>query len=194
MVSLIVLSNIVAGSGGILLAAEAQSKPKEVAVIMDIDGTIADESARRAKATHEGKIDWDEYFDPKNIPMDKPVKEARKTLNQLSKMGVKIIYVSSRPQSLRKATAEWLKKNGFPEGKIYLRKKYEKTLTFKKRVCRYLARKYRVIAAVGDREKDIIAYEYARIKAFRVKPASDKDWKKISPELIKLAEETIKAK
>ncbi len=191
MLSYLIASNILAGSSTVLLASEVKSK--EVAVIMDIDGTIADESDRRAKATENGKINWDEYFDPKRLSLDKPVKEARKVLNELSRMGVKIIYVSSRPESLRKATLEWLKKNGFPEGKLYLRRKFERTLDFKKRVCKYLAKKYRVIAAVGDREKDIVAYKYAGLKAYKVAPASDKDWKKIGPELLKLARKSTRA-
>ena len=42
-------------------------------VIFDIDGTLALIDDRRALATKDnGKMDWDVFFDTKNIVLDKP--------------------------------------------------------------------------------------------------------------------------
>ena len=42
-------------------------------VIFDLDGTLALIDDRRAKSIlKNGKMDWDTFFDPKNIELDKP--------------------------------------------------------------------------------------------------------------------------
>ena len=46
---------------------------KDMWVIFDLDGTLADIESRRKLSTKEnGKIDWDKFFDPNNISLDKP--------------------------------------------------------------------------------------------------------------------------
>ena len=46
---------------------------KKDVVIFDLDGTLANIDARRAKATKDnGKMDWDIFFDPDNISLDLP--------------------------------------------------------------------------------------------------------------------------
>lgn len=158
----------------------------EPAIIVDIDGTIADEHLRRQQATVNGKIDWDIYFSPQLVLQDKPIKTARKALKKWASKGIKIFYVSSRPKSLLKTTKKWLEKNGFPKGKVYHRKKYQRTVDFKNKICAYLAKKYKVLFGVGDRKVDIEAYENAGIKAFKVESASDESWEKVLPEMEKL--------
>ena len=41
-------------------------------VIFDLDGTLALIYATIALATKSGKMDWDVFFDPKNIDLDLP--------------------------------------------------------------------------------------------------------------------------
>ena len=42
-------------------------------IIFDLDGTLADIEDRRQLCTKEnGKMDWDEFFDPINISLDLP--------------------------------------------------------------------------------------------------------------------------
>ena len=42
-------------------------------VILDLDGTLALINDRRAMSTKpDGKMDWDKFFDPANIQLDKP--------------------------------------------------------------------------------------------------------------------------
>ena len=42
-------------------------------IIFDLDGTIANIDGRRSISTKEnGKMDWDKFFDPNNINLDKP--------------------------------------------------------------------------------------------------------------------------
>ena len=42
-------------------------------VIFDLDGTLANIDKRRDVSTKDnGKLDWDKFFDPKNISLDQP--------------------------------------------------------------------------------------------------------------------------
>ena len=46
---------------------------KDMWVIFDLDGTIADISQRREVSEKEnGKLDWDKFFNSDNIGLDKP--------------------------------------------------------------------------------------------------------------------------
>ena len=50
-------------------------------VIFDLDGTLALIDKRRAISTKDnGKMDWDKFFDPKNIDLDQPNAPVIKTL------------------------------------------------------------------------------------------------------------------
>ena len=50
-------------------------------VIFDLDGTLANIDVRRDKSTKpNGKMDWDKFFDPKNISLDKPNTEKKAAL------------------------------------------------------------------------------------------------------------------
>ena len=53
-------------------------------IIFDLDGTLALIDDRRTLSTKDnGKIDWDIFFDPNNINLDKPEKE-NKISNKIS--------------------------------------------------------------------------------------------------------------
>ena len=44
---------------------------KNKIVIFDLDGTLIDDR-RKISTKPNGKLDWDKFFDPKNISLDKP--------------------------------------------------------------------------------------------------------------------------
>ena len=57
-------------------------------IIFDLDGTLADIEDRRQLCTKEnGKMDWDKFFDPKNIKLDKPKQDVIDTLHVFEKAG-----------------------------------------------------------------------------------------------------------
>ena len=57
-------------------------------VIFDLDGTLALIDKRRQISTKDnGKMDWDKFFDPKNISLDQPNQPVIDMANMLSKQG-----------------------------------------------------------------------------------------------------------
>ena len=46
---------------------------KKNTIIFDLDGTLANiEDRRKISTKPNGKLDWDVFFDPDNIQLDKP--------------------------------------------------------------------------------------------------------------------------
>ena len=81
-------------------------------VIFDLDGTLALINKRRSISTKSNqKLDWDVFFDPKNIDLDLPNKAVIAALNSLKKSGYTIYIMSGRLSTTREATIRWLKKH-----------------------------------------------------------------------------------
>ena len=88
------------------------NKDKKI-VIFDLDGTLALIDKRRALATKDnGKMDWDVFFDPKNIDLDLPNQPVIDMANMLSKQGYTILILSGRSDVTHQATRDWLNKHG----------------------------------------------------------------------------------
>lgn len=79
-------------------------------VIFDLDGTLALIDKRRAISTlPNGKMDWDTFFDPKNIQLDKPNWPVILMAQTLKKAGHRIVIFSGRSKATKDATKDWLK-------------------------------------------------------------------------------------
>ena len=84
-------------------------------VIFDLDGTLALIDDRRALATKDnGKMDWDVFFDPKNIDLDLPNHGVIAMAQTLKAAGHRIIIFSGRSKGTKDATNAWLKKFDVP--------------------------------------------------------------------------------
>ena len=84
-------------------------------VIFDLDGTLALIDDRRALATKDnGKMDWDVFFDPKNIDLDLPNHGVIAMAQTLKAAGHRIIIFSGRSRGTKDATNAWLKKFDVP--------------------------------------------------------------------------------
>ena len=83
-------------------------------VIFDLDGTLALIDARRTLATKSGKMDWDVFFDPKNIDLDLPNHAVIAMAQTLKAAGHRIIILSGRSKATKDATNTWLKKFNVP--------------------------------------------------------------------------------
>jgi len=84
-------------------------------VIFDLDGTLALIDDRRAASTKpNGKIDWDIFFDPKNIDMDKPNMPVIHMARVLKNVGHQIVILSGRSKATKDATRAWLDKFNVP--------------------------------------------------------------------------------
>ena len=82
-------------------------------IIFDLDGTLADIEDRRQLCTKEnGKMDWNKFFDPDNIKLDKPNWPVINTLLAFVQAGYKIAIFSGRSASTLDATKNWLHEYG----------------------------------------------------------------------------------
>ena len=82
-------------------------------IIFDLDGTLADIEDRRQLCTKEnGKMDWNKFFDPDNIKLDKPNWPVINTLLAFVQAGYKIAIFSGRSASTLDATKKWLHEYG----------------------------------------------------------------------------------
>ena len=91
-------------------------------IIFDLDGTIANIDERRSISTKEnGKMDWDKFFDPNNINLDKPNLPVISMMKLLKSVGHFIVILSGRSKATKDATRKWLKDNEAPYDVLKLR-------------------------------------------------------------------------
>ena len=91
-------------------------------VIFDLDGTLALIDDRRKVSTKpNGKMDWDKFFDPKNIDLDKPNSVVIKMAQTLKDVGHLIYIFSGRSSVTQSATLDWLIKHKVPFHVIKMR-------------------------------------------------------------------------
>jgi len=82
-------------------------------IIFDLDGTLANIDDRRTKATNtDGKINWNVFFAPENIQLDKPNIPVIKMFKALAASGYKMAIFSGRDDISSKETLSWLASYG----------------------------------------------------------------------------------
>jgi hypothetical protein len=84
-----------------------QNRPD--AIIVDIDGTIADITHRAHFVNTLGKKDWDSFN--ANMHLDAPKAEIINIIKRLEQTGLAILLVTGRFSKFRKVTIEWLVEN-----------------------------------------------------------------------------------
>mgnify|MGYP001243647111 FL=1 len=95
---------------------------KDKWVIFDLDGTLADIEDRRKKSKKDnGKMDWDKFFDPENIRLDKPNPAVIKMAQVLAESGHMIAILSGRSKGTQLTTKSWLNRNNVPYHIIKMR-------------------------------------------------------------------------
>ena len=95
---------------------------KDSWVIFDLDGTLANIEERRKLATKDnGKMDWDKFFDPENIRLDKPNPAVIKMAQVLAESGHMIAILSGRSKGTQLTTKSWLNRNNVPYHIIKMR-------------------------------------------------------------------------
>ena len=88
---------------------------KDMWVIFDLDGTIANIEDRRViSAKVNGKIDWVKFFDPENIKLDKPFMKIITLVNMFKNIGINIAILSGRSKSTKEEPQIWLKRYNVP--------------------------------------------------------------------------------
>jgi predicted secreted acid phosphatase len=91
----------------------------EEIVIFDIDGTLADVSARQHHLMKKPK-DWDSFF--RGIPQDKAIHSMVRLCNILYAFGIKILLCTGRREQDRAETVKWLAQQGVNYHELILRR------------------------------------------------------------------------
>jgi len=142
---------------------EAQTRGRAISI--DIDGTIANVSARLAYAQNKYPYGsgpfWGIFLSGRLLYMDQPIPGASDFLQRYSHCG-QIIYLSGRSASTLDATRTWLLDHNFPEGQILLRPSGN-TRQFKINQLSRLKNEYQLEAHIGDTEDDQIPAEIAGV-------------------------------
>ena len=98
-------------------------------IIFDLDGTLADISARRKLATKpNGKMDWDIFLNPDNIKLDVPNDPVVKMAQLFADDNFNIVIFSGRSDKTKLTTRSWLTHNHVPFHTLIMRP--HKTMNF----------------------------------------------------------------
>lgn len=113
------------------------------AILVFIDGTICDASARLHL------VNTPDFYQREYMLEDRAVPGSSTCLNVLAQR-YQIVYIGARPALTISSTADWLNRNRFPPGDIYLGPDQTERLS----LVRGLREKYDFIAGIGDRWDD----------------------------------------
>ena len=92
-------------------------------VIFDLDGTLADITARRTISTKDnGKMDWGVFQNPKNIDLDVPNQKVVDMLQMIDNTDRYQIWIlSGRSDVTQDVTIDWLSNNGINYDHLIMR-------------------------------------------------------------------------
>ena len=92
-------------------------------VIFDLDGTLADITARRTLSTNDYyKMDWCVFQDPKNIDLEVPNQKVVDMLDMIDNTDKYQIWIlSGRSDVTKDVTIDWLSNNGINYDHLIMR-------------------------------------------------------------------------
>jgi beta-phosphoglucomutase-like phosphatase (HAD superfamily) len=129
-----------------------EARPR--AVIWDLDGTLSDDRARaHFVEVEEGRArDWRSYFDA--IDQDPPIAASMEVLRAMHAAGIRVVFLTGRPEYTRPKTLRWLQANGLTEyDRLIMRPEGEHRPAgyFKAEAVERLWREYELVCAFEDR-------------------------------------------
>lgn len=133
--------------------------------VLDIDATLSDTS-KRIKFLERKPKDWDSFFT--HAKDDAVLDEGLAVATTLA-ADHEIVYLTGRPERLRRDTMKWFEDNGFPEGKLLMRGNNDRrpSATMKLGRLRTLAEERRVAVLVDDDVRVCAAAEKAGYAVMR---------------------------
>lgn len=116
--------------------------------VFDIDGVLADVRHRLHFLQHRPK-DWDGFFGA--APADPVLTEGARAAAEAAE-STTIVYLTGRPSRCRADTQQWLRDNGLPEGRLYMRPDRDRRPArfYKAETLRRIAADDEVVAIIDD--------------------------------------------
>ncbi|MGW7679668.1 phosphatase domain-containing protein [Kribbella sp. NPDC054772] len=133
--------------------------------VLDIDATLSDTS-KRLRFIEQKPKDWDSFFT--HAKDDAVLDEGLAVATTLA-ADHEIVYLTGRPERTRRITEKWLKDNGFPAGKVYMRGNTDRRPSALMKLGRLkrLAEQRPVAILVDDDEKVVAAAQKAGYRVMR---------------------------
>lgn len=145
---------------------------KHLTVIFDLDGTLAIIDERRKLATKDTeRINWDIFFDPKNIILDEPNYPVIAAFQAMKAAGYRVGIFSGRDSISRKETELWLSSFGIEPDFLRMRprRSFIKDDILKKRwLDEELELGHTIICTFDDRDKVVKMWRDNGIACFQV--------------------------
>lgn len=126
---------------------------------IDLDGTVCNSEKRFAQAWQRGRIDWSIAFHPPLLELDELIAGTETALEKFEQDGWQIVFLSSRPESLRRATRDWLRRHDLLHGqhgerRIILKPSHQRTTNTPKW-------KAEIVCAAGLNQAEVIVVDDA---------------------------------
>lgn len=120
------------------------------AIIVDIDGTIAD-NLHRQNILNSNPKDWDTFFQESHL--DEPILPVVEIVQILEKV-YSILIVTGRSEKYRGMTKSWLKKHKISYDKLYMRpdNDYRPDHEIKEEILIKIKQNYSPFLAIDDRQ------------------------------------------
>jgi predicted secreted acid phosphatase len=138
-----------------------QNKP--LAIILDIDGTLADNRTIIHHLT-DGNLDYESYHAASvNIPAHEDVLRIAK---QAQMEGLAVIVVTARADRFRNLTYNWLSEHGVPFNELHMRPSTDsrEDELIKKDILADLRKRYTIVHAVDDNPMNIALFKKEKIR------------------------------
>ena len=142
-------------------------------IIFDLDGTIALVDKRReVSKLPDGKMNWDEWFNPSNIKLDEPNEPVIKMAQLFAEDGFNIVIFSGRSDRTKYSTRSWLSQNKVPFNKLVMRPHKTKNFVPDDILKKDMLDKYvdidDVFLVVDDRDKVVKMWRDLGLTVFQV--------------------------
>lgn len=128
------------------------------AFIFDIDGTLA-------RMKNRSPFDW------AKVGEDEPIQDVVSMVDNMSRLGYTIIYMSGRDSICRGETYEWLDKYGLPKSYLYMRAEGDSRKDFivKKELYEtHIKDKYNVLGVFDDRNQVVALWRSLGLTCYQV--------------------------
>ena len=143
-------------------------------IIFDLDGTLALIDERRQLATlPNGKLNWDVFFAPENIKLDKPNVPVITSFIALRDLGFRMVILSGRDEISEYETVVWLSENNINFDDLKMRPKgtFTPDDVLKKQWLDELGAE-NILCVFDDRDKVVKMWRDNGLTCFQVAPGN----------------------
>ena len=126
---------------------------------IDLDGTVCNSEKRFEQAWQKGRLDWKIAFHPPLLALDELIAGSEAALERFEREGWQVVFLSSRPENLHRATRAWLKHHHLLYGQYG-----ERRILLKPSAHRFTSTprwKAEIVCAAGQNQAEVLVVDDA---------------------------------